>query len=116
MHKPRQTSRLRLSDRSTGEKRPRNESSNELVLAREQVENELRMTSNVEGKNEKRQTKRLRLSDRVRMKGRIDECNEFAVSATTMWKGTKAIRTAMNFTVTMIADEINVTTMTNLDR
>ena len=33
-----------------------------------------------------------------------------------MSEGTKAIRTAMNFTVTMIADEINVTTMTNRDR
>ena len=33
-----------------------------------------------------------------------------------MSEGTKAIRTVMNFTVTMMADEINVTTMTNLDR
>ena len=33
-----------------------------------------------------------------------------------MSKERKATRTAMNFTVKMIADEINVTTMTNLDR
>ena len=33
-----------------------------------------------------------------------------------MSKESKGIRTAMNLTVTMIADEINVTTMTNLDR
>ena len=60
--------------------------------------------------------KGLRFSDQVRKKGRIDECNECAVSATTMSEGRKPIRTAMNFTVTMIADEINVITMTNLDR
>ena len=33
-----------------------------------------------------------------------------------MSEGRKAIRTAMNVTVRMIADEINVTTMTNVDR
>ena len=33
-----------------------------------------------------------------------------------MSEGKKPIRTAMNFTVTMIADEINVTTVTNRDR
>ena len=33
-----------------------------------------------------------------------------------MSEGRKPIRKAMNFTVAMIADEINVTTMTNPDR
>ena len=33
-----------------------------------------------------------------------------------MSEGRKPIRTAMNFTVTMIADQINVTMMTNGDR
>ena len=33
-----------------------------------------------------------------------------------MSEGRKPIRTAMNFTVTMIADRINVTTMTIVDR
>ena len=33
-----------------------------------------------------------------------------------MSEGRKAMTTAMNFTVTMTADELNVTTMTNADR
>ena len=58
----------------------------------------------------------MRFINRVRKKGRVDECNECAVSAWMMPKETKAITSAMNVTVTMIADEISVTTMTNRDR
>ena len=74
------------------------------------------MTSNLERRTKPGKRSDYDLAIAFERNKESTNANECAANATTMSKKREAIGTAMDFIVTMIADEINVTSIANLSR